>query len=170
MKQPLVAVALCYGAGVILGHFIEAPLLATFVVALALTFAAIFLTLGRPLLLPLLLFLFGWLNMSTREAIISPFDLRTVLRESAQLISIRGRLAESPASCVNVRNEAETWHTRAEIKVSEVRLTRGDWQPAVGWLMSRTPGVLSSNCFAGQTVEVTGHRSGATAARRGRSV
>lgn len=156
MKQPLVAVALCYGAGVILGHFIEAPLLATFIVALVLTFAAIFLALARPLLLPLLLFLFGWLNMSTREAIISPFDLRTVIREPAQLISVRGRLAESPAARVNVRNEAETWHTRAEIKVSEVRLPRGDWQPAFGWLMSRTPGVLSSNCFAGQIVEVTG--------------
>ena len=75
MKQPLVAVALCYGAGVILGHSLEAPLLATFIVALGLALVAVSLTLARPLLLPLLLFLFGWLNMSTREAIVSPRDL-----------------------------------------------------------------------------------------------
>ncbi|HEY0549209.1 MAG TPA: ComEC/Rec2 family competence protein, partial [Verrucomicrobiae bacterium] len=156
MKQPLVAVALCYGAGVILGHFFEAPLLATFIVALGLALVAIFLTLARPWLIPLLLFLFGWLNMSAREAIVSPWDLRSVIYKQAQLLTVRGRLAESPAERVITRNDAEAYHTRAEIEVSEIRLPHGDWQRAAGKLMSRTPGVLSSNCFAGQTVEVAG--------------
>ncbi len=156
MKQPLVAVALCYGAGVILGHFFEAPLLATFIVALGLAFVAVFVTVARAFLLPLLLFLFGWLNMTVREAIVSPRDLRSVIHEQAQLLTVRGRLAESPAQRIITRNEAEAFHTRAEIEVSEIRLPRGDWQPADGWLMSRTPGMLSSNCFAGQTVEITG--------------
>src|SRR5436190_129256 len=150
MKQPLVAVALCYGAGVILGHFIEVPLLATFIVALVLALAAIFLTIVRPLLLPPLLFLFGWLNMSSREAIISPCDLRSVVHDQPQLVTVRGRLAESPSQRVIARVEAEAFHTRAEIEVNEVRLSRSAWQPAAGCLMSRTPGVLSSNYFAGQ--------------------
>src|SRR4026207_2178795 len=105
MKQPLVAVALCYGAGVILGHFIEAPLLAAFVVAIATGLAAFVFGPARPWLLPLLLLLFGWLNMSTRDAIISPVDLRNIIRDQSQLITIRGRLTESPAQRVIERRE-----------------------------------------------------------------
>jgi hypothetical protein len=156
MKQPLVAVALCYGAGVILGHFVEALLPATFIIALSLGIIASIAAVTRPLLLPLLLFLFGWLNMSTREAIVSPCDLRSVIHDSPQLIRVRGRLAETPDQRVIIQNENERFHTRGEIEVSEIRLPRGEWQRVAGSLMSRTPGTLPPDCFAGATVEVTG--------------
>ena len=78
MKQPLVAVALCYGAGVVLGHFLEAPLAAAFATALPLAGAALLFQRGRPLLLPPLLFLFGWLNMSAHTSLVSPHDLRSL--------------------------------------------------------------------------------------------
>ena len=80
MKRPLVAVALLYGAGVVLGHFVEAPMAASFLVASALALAALCVHSLRPFLIPAVVFLFGWLNMTTRTAIISPNDLRGLTR------------------------------------------------------------------------------------------
>src|SRR4051794_27777543 len=97
MKQPLVVVALCYGAGVVLGHFLEAPLVATFFTTFFLLIATLSASRARPLLLPLLLFLFGWLNMSARTALVSPQDLRTLIQDRVELLTVRGRLAEPPS-------------------------------------------------------------------------
>src|SRR5687767_1069388 len=52
MKRPLVAVALLYGAGVVLGQFLEAPLLRLFVITFISATAALVITRLRPLLLP----------------------------------------------------------------------------------------------------------------------
>jgi hypothetical protein len=68
VKQPLVAVALCYGAGVVLGHFVEAPLVAGFFVAIALALVALFANPVRTLLLPFLLLLTGWPSAATRNS------------------------------------------------------------------------------------------------------
>ena len=157
MKQPVVAVALCYGAGVILGHFVEAPLLATFIWSFVILGAALFFDRMRPPLLPLLLFLSGWLNLSVRTALVSPHDLRTVLEDSPKLVTVRGHLAETPSERMSARRAAaEDSHTLAEIEVVAVRLRGGDWQPAFGRIVSRTPGTLASNFFNGQTIEVIG--------------
>src|SRR5215207_3648745 len=104
MKSPLVSVALLYGAGVVLGHFVQAPLLAAFVMAGVLSIIAFSVARWRALLLPALLFLFGWLNMSTRTAVISPHDLRSVLQERTEIVSVRGRLVEAPSERVYLRN------------------------------------------------------------------
>jgi len=156
MKRPLVAVALCYGAGAILGHFLEAPLLATFLAGFTFTIAALFATALRPLVLPLLLLLFGWLNMSVRTAVVSPHDLRSLIRDQADILNVRARLSETPSLRIVTRRDAETFHTLAEIDVTEVQLRHRDWQPAFGRMMSRTSGVLASNAYAGQIVEVNG--------------
>jgi competence protein ComEC len=156
VKQPLIAVALCYGAGVVLGHFVEAPLVAAFTVAIALTLAALATARLRPLLLPLLLLLTGWANLSSRTALLSPDDLRTVLGDEAQLVTARGRIISTPVERVSTRNEKEAWRALAEMEIREVRLGNGEWQRAWGRMMSRTSGHLASNVFVGQTVEVVG--------------
>lgn len=156
MKQPLVRVALCYGAGVVLGHFLEAPLLATFFSAFSVLLAALWFVRLRASFLPLLLFLFGWLNMSARTAVVSPYDLRGLLADHAELLVMRGRIAEAPSQRLAIQHDVEKLHTLAEIEVTEVKQRRGDWQPAFGRVMSRTSGVLASNFFAGQTVEILG--------------
>src|ERR1043166_7059348 len=148
MKAPLVCVALVYGAGVVLGHFVEAPLLAAFLVAGALLLAALSLARWRPFLLPAVVFLLGWLNMITRTAIISPHDLRSGLQARAEIISVRGRIVAAPSQRVSLRNGVESSHTLAEIEVTAVRSRRGEWAPAFGRVMSRTPGVLPPHFVA----------------------
>ena len=121
MKQPLVAVAIVYGAGVVLGHFLAAPLLPSILIAFAFTGAAFCIERARPLLIPAAVFLFGWLNMSLRTAVISPHDLRTVLGDRAAQVSVRGRIIGTPAHRVVLRKGTETWHTLAEVAVDEIQ-------------------------------------------------
>ncbi len=156
MKQPLVAVALLYGAGVVLGHFLEGSLRALFVAEFALIALALFAARVRSLLLPAAIFLFGWLNMTTRTAVISPHDLRSALQDHEAIIFLEGRIADAPSQRIYLRNGVETSHTLAELEVTAVRPPRGQWQPAFGRLMSRTAGVLPSEFVAGQTIELTG--------------
>ena len=56
MKRPLVAVALFYGAGVVLGHFVEVPLSGAFIATVALALAALFVAGIRDYLLPFCIF------------------------------------------------------------------------------------------------------------------
>ena len=156
VKQPLVAVALCYGAGVVLGHFVEAPLVAGFVVAIALALAAFFANQLRLLLLPLLLLLTGWLNLGTHTALLSPHDLRTALGSDAQLVTARGRIISTPVERVSTRRDKESWRALAEVEVSEIKIRNGAWQRTHGRVMSRTSGHLATNVFVGQAIEVTG--------------
>ena len=156
MKQPLVAVALCYGAGVVLGYFVEVPLAAGFTVALALTLVALLSSRWRPFLLPLLLMLAGWLNLSTRTTLLSPHDLRTLLSNDAELVTARGRIISTPLERVSTRRDKESWHALAEVEVREIKLRDGPWQRAFGRVMSRTSGRVATNVFVGQSIEVTG--------------
>jgi competence protein ComEC len=156
MKQPLVAVALVYGAGVVLGHFVEAPILAAFVAALAGVVLALVFAAGRPWLLALGLFLLGWLNISTRTAALSPDDLRFILQQRAQLVSVRGTIAEAPSQRLSLHDGNESLHTLAVLKVSAVKLGGGQWESAFGEMMSRTSAALAPEFRQGQQVEVTG--------------
>lgn len=155
MKQPLILVALGYGAGVLTGHLVEAPLAGAFPVALALTLVALGSERLRPWLLPALLFLLGWINLGTRTAVVSPYDLRLLLNEP-RLVTVRARVVETPTEKVSQHGDKEKWRTLATLDVSQLRGARGDWQPAFGRIICRTAGLLNSNIVAGQRVEVTG--------------
>ena len=156
MKRPLIPVALCYVAGVVLGYFLEAPLAATFGVALFLACLAWCAERTGPLLLPLVLLLFGWVNLTTRTAVLSPHDLRLLLRDGGDLVMVRGRILDTPSLRLTVQRDQVTSHTLAEIEVTDVRVRRGDWQPAHGRVMSRTAGALPPTFVSGQRVEITG--------------
>ncbi len=156
MKQPLVAVALIYGAGVILGHLVAAPLLPAFLVALVVSLAALTLSRVRVWLMALSVFLFGWLNITTRTAAVSPIDLRTIVPEHSTLLTVRGRIDETPSERLGLRSGVEASHTLAVIEVEAIQLPRGEWQPAFGRVMSRTEGTLPAAFVEGQRVEING--------------
>jgi ComEC/Rec2-related protein len=156
MKRPLVAVALLYGAGVVLGHFLEAPSVHAFIAALSLTVLALWTDRLRPLLIPPALFLFGWLNMTTRTAVVSPQDLRTILANPAEEVVVRGRIVDSPSERIFLRKGMEISHTLADLEIDEVQLRNRPWQSAAGHVMSRTAGVLPPQFIVGQKIEVTG--------------
>jgi competence protein ComEC len=156
MKHPLVAIAVLYAAGVVLGRRVELPLVAGIAVAFATTCLALLLDRFRPLLLPACVFLLGWVNMSTRTATISPHDVRTVLQRDAEIVSIRGRLLEMPTEKIFQRRGTPVSHTLALLEVQHVSRAPGAWEPAFGTVMSRTVGVLGPEFVPGQVVEVSG--------------
>lgn len=154
-RHPLVPVALAYAAGVLLGWQIPLPLPVLFGVAGVLGVAACARPDWRgPLLWPLLVSV-GWLNLARHDAVMSPWDLRVLATGKPELVTLRAHLTESPTLRVYVRDEKESWRAHALVEVEAIQ-RRGEWQPASGQVAVTTPGVLTSNFFAGRTVELTG--------------
>src|SRR4051812_39847666 len=96
MKRPLRIVAILYACGVLIGNYVPLPLSCLAIISVALLAGAIFAPRLR-LRLTWLLFIFvGWTNVTWHTAILSPTDLRAVLGNDPQLLTIRGTLAETP--------------------------------------------------------------------------
>jgi competence protein ComEC len=156
MKQPLVMVAVLYGTGIILGHFLEAPLLRSIIIAIVSAFLALVVRAWRGALVAIAVFLFGWANMSSRTAVISPWDLRTTWQERETIATIQAIVLDTPSERVSSRKGVDSSHTLAELEVTALRGRSGDWQPAFGKVMSRTSGVLPRDFQRGGSVEVSG--------------
>jgi len=107
MKRPLVAVALAYAGGLLLGEFFQPPLALLLFLALSLAAGSLlWSTSARWLLWPLLV-LAGWTNLVARTAIISPYDLRNVSGDSPHIVALRGTLPETPSQRNYIRDEKE---------------------------------------------------------------
>lgn len=155
MKSPFLSPLLFYVCGIILSKLLEWPLCALFAATLALGLAALSWEPAQRVLLGAFLLFAGCLNLSLRTAILSPHDLRVLAGDGAQLAALRGTLLETPVQRVFEHQGKITWRTMAELQVQELR--RGiAWQHAIGTVAVSTPGVLDSNFFAGQPVEVSG--------------
>ena len=156
MKRPLVPVALLYVGGILVACCIPAPPLFLLIGSLGL----VVLTLAWPRLrlvgLGALIVLTGWTNHTLRTAIISPHDLRSILGEQPEIVTLRGVLGETPTQRVYERNQEESWRTMARIDVTALHRNRQPWQPAAGRMAVTTLGVISTNLFVGQKVEITG--------------
>ncbi|HXI73401.1 MAG TPA: ComEC/Rec2 family competence protein [Verrucomicrobiae bacterium] len=155
MKYPLVAVVVCYAAGLLLAETFQPPPAALF----AISFFILVLVLGleklRPVLVWPLLMLVGWTNLTVHNTTVSPDDLRTLMGNETDLITVRGALMETPDLKIYERDGEQTEHALALVRVSELR--RGEeWRPALGEIIVTTPSALASNFFAGQPVEISG--------------
>src|SRR5580658_3318141 len=155
MKRPFVIVVSFYGTGLLLAEFFQPPLVALFAVSLAVLALVFILEKFRPVLLCALLALAGWTNLLFHTAIISPYDLRRLVGDQAEIASVRGTLARTPQIKIAERNGGETEHSLAQVQVVEIR-TNGDWQPAQGEIIVSTPAIPSTNFFTGQRVEISG--------------
>jgi competence protein ComEC len=139
-----------------MSNLIPLSLLLLLACSLGLAVLALAWSQARLPLLCALIVVTGWTNCALHTAIISPYDLRVLLGDQPQIVTIRGRLREAPVQRVFEQNEQESWRTLARIDVTALRINRKSWQPAAGRLAVTTRGMLSTNIFAGQTVEVTG--------------
>ena len=155
MRRPLLWVACFYVAGILAGNWLEPPLTALFV-ASALTAAACLLRARlRPVLLWLLVFLTGWTGMTVCTAILSPHDLRWLVAGEAELVTLRGRLPDTPTWRLHPHPRIDSTNTLAEVQID--RLKRGEeWKPAFGRVAVSTRGPLGPGFFAGRSVEITG--------------
>ena len=155
MKRPLVPVALCYGGGLLLAEFSQPSLPVLFAFAFALLVFALVSPRARLLALWPLIVLIGWTNLISRTATISPHDLRSVTGGSPAIVTVRGRLSETPSLRAFERDEQESFRTLAQARVTSLRHGT-NWQPAFGQIVASTPGQLGKDFFVGQTVEITG--------------
>ncbi len=155
MKRPLLMVALLYAGGILLGRYSPGPLPWLLAAALGLAAAALGKVSWRKWLIGPLLLLTGWTNLSTRTAIISPFDLRLLTGEAVEYVTLRGTLLETPTYRIFERGEREEHRSLARIEVTALGRSQ-QWQPAFGRVAASTPGILGPEFFAGQSIEVTG--------------
>src|ERR1035437_4270217 len=156
MKRPLLPVALFYVGGILMARFISLPPLLLLACSLALAALTMAWLRARLVGLCTLIVLAGWTNQTLRTAILSPHDLRRILGEHPEIVTLRGTVRETPVQRVYERNQQESWRTMVRIDVTALRLNRQAWQPAAGRMAVTTQGILSTNFFAGQEVEITG--------------
>ena len=155
MNRPLASVVMAYAAGLLLAQFFHPPpalLLGLTVSILILTIAS---TKLRPFFFWPLLALTGWTNFICQTAVISPNDLRTQFGNEPALVTVRGELAETPRLKITVRDDAENWRNVARVRVAEIQRTE-NFIPAAGEILVITPGILGTNYFVGQRVEISG--------------
>jgi len=155
MKRPLVAVVSCYAIGLLLAEIFQPPLTALFISAFVTLVPALILSRFRPFLIGPLLALAGWTNLIVHTAVISPNDLRALLGNEAAMATVRGTLTETPHLKIAERNDHQTEHSLAQVKITEL-LHDENWQPAHGSIMVATPEALAGDFFAGQPVEING--------------
>ncbi|MCX6927636.1 MAG: ComEC/Rec2 family competence protein [Verrucomicrobia bacterium] len=156
MKRPLVPVALLYVGGILIACVVPFPPLLLLASALGLAVLTLAWSRARLIGLGALIVVTGSTNHTLRTAILSPHDLRLILGEQPEIFTMRGNLIETPTQRVYERNQEESWRTMARIEVTALRRNHQPWQPAAGEVAVTTLGLLSTNVFAGQKVEITG--------------
>src|SRR5690242_17180828 len=118
MKQPLGIVAVLYAAGLLLGNFSQPPLPWLFAVSLAVASAALLLRKSRSFLIWPLIVLTGWTNFAWHTAIVSPMDLRVLVKDEFTLARVRGTLVSTPSERLYVSDQGESFRTVARINVT----------------------------------------------------
>jgi competence protein ComEC len=155
MQRPLCSVALLFIGGILLGQWFHPPLAGLFAFSFICAFVTLLWQPGRAHLLRVLLVLAGWTNLGWHTAIISPNDLRLLAGPGPESVSVRGVLHASPTPRIFERRGRELWRSTIVIDAEQVLLP-GGWQPAFGRIIATVPGILASNFFNGQMVEVAG--------------
>jgi len=155
MKRPLVAVVSCYVIGLLLAALVQLPLAALFAASSLVLLLAVVLEKFRRWLIWPLLALVGWTNLASRITVLSPNDLRVLLGHDAAIVTVRGNLVETPRIKIVERDDQQTEHTVAQIRVTGLQRD-GSWQPTDGEIVVTTPGMLPDDFFAGQPVEISG--------------
>ncbi len=155
MKRPLLAVALPFVAGILVGNVCPIPLPVLWATALSLPGLA--LRHGRfgSALIWLGLFFSGWLGITVHTTALSPRDLGSLIGDSVHLATIRGRLCATPVFRSMERGSNLVWRSVAEVEVVELQ-TKFGRQAACGRVQVNTPGILDPEYFGGRSVFVEG--------------
>jgi competence protein ComEC len=159
MKQPLGIVAVLYVVGLLLGNFSQPPLPWLFAVSLAVAAAALLLRKLRSFLIWPLIVLTGWTNFVWHTAVVSPIDLRVLVKSDFMLARVRGTLVSTPSERLYMSDQGESFRTIARINVTALERdldSNTNWQPAFGQIAIVSSGELTNLFFAGQNVEVSG--------------
>ena len=155
MNRPLASVVIAYAAGLLCAQLWQPPVVWLLTSAFATLISALLVKKIRPPLLCLLLALAGWANILVHTTVVSPINLRIVLGNEPAIVSVRGRLDETPRQKISIRDEQEKWRSVARVRVNEI-VRDEKTVPAAGEILAIVPGIPAPTLFAGQNVEITG--------------
>lgn len=156
MRKPLPLVAVLYAGGLILAqHTPTAGLTWLFLLAMGLGLTALACNSARGILLLLLLPVAGWTNLLARTSVLSPHDLRLLVADRVEFVTLRGTLRATPVLRVSRQRNRQFQRSVVEMDVGAL-FRAGHWQPAFGRVVASTPGVLDGRYFSGCPVEATG--------------
>jgi competence protein ComEC len=153
MRYPLPMVALLYVCGLLLGCYVDVGLPWLFSISVLVAALALVCDGFRLQLLAALVLLIGWTSITVDTATLANGDLRVVIGDRADYVTVRGKLCETPLIKSVERGGRIYWHTAAEMEVSSAEID-GQWQVANGRVSLSTPGVAPG--FTGCAVEVSG--------------
>ena len=155
MKRPMVGVALIFVGGVLAADVVSLSPFWFLALALASGGAALLRPNAARFLVWPLIFLTGAANQSSRSAIISPDDLRLLIGERTELVTLRGELSETPSQRIYQQDDRQSVRTLARVRVRQI-FRDNNWSSAFGEVMAATQGDLPPDYFQGQQIEVTG--------------
>ena len=157
--RPFIVVVSFYAFGLLLAEWVRPPLVLLFAASFLILFLALAIAKFQAILLCALLILAGWTNLIVHTAIISPNDLRRLIGEKPELVTVRGVLVRTPQIKLYERRGSETGHSQAQVRVSEIQLGE-TWQPADGDIIVSTPAEgpaqAGTSFYGGQSVEISG--------------
>lgn len=152
----MLIVAVLHAAGILLADALSLPPAGLIASALATGIAALLLPRARPGLLGLLLFLAGAAHLAWITTPWSPHDLRRVVGEEAIIVTVRGRLVDTPHHRHYAHGEEMSTRSLGEVEVEALARPDGMWRPAVGRVMTSTSGALPPRFHGGSRVEIEG--------------
>ena len=155
MCRPFVFITPVFAGGLLLAARWHPPFPWLFGSAALLLLLALLVARLRILLLGPLLILAGWTDVLVHTVPLSPLDLRCQLGESPAIVTVRGRLLESPRLKLHTRKGRVTQRCLASVRV-EALAREGVWVPVEGDVLASIPASPNSDFFDEQPVEITG--------------
>lgn len=153
--RPFVAIAMLLVAGILAGRYgrwsVEGGLM-----GLAAVVPFLFWRRSRWVAAAMGIFVVGATLYSERYRVRSPDDVRVVLSGEPELVTVRGKLVETPRVREVQAGKGEIAYSYGTIEVLELRKNKEEWRSATGRVAARLRGELTRDFFQGRTVEVDG--------------
>ncbi|HXG49686.1 MAG TPA: ComEC/Rec2 family competence protein [Methylomirabilota bacterium] len=156
LKRPMLPIVMGFALGILVADatgWKPGPLLGA---ALALNLLALVWIRGRPWLLLPLTTLAGAAALAVDSVPLDPADLRFHFTKQAELVTLRGRLLETPELRIHDRHGEERSRSLARLKVTSFQRGREAWRRGAGLVIVSTPGPPAPGLFRGREVEVRG--------------
>ena len=155
MRRPFIIPVIVMCGGILAADCSSLPLAPLFSAAFASAGACLLHDQSRSYWLGFALFLFGWVNLATRTATVSPHDLRATLSEQHEFVELQGTLVGRPRELLTERNGIEFRHSVAIVR--STRIVRDQQtMSAHGLVVAHTPFWLGAGFHAGRHVSVIG--------------
>lgn len=155
LSRPFVAITALLIGGIVVARYLR-PELHHLLVAMAVMAPFCFWKKSRSVAFALGILLLGASLYVERYRLTGPNDLRVVLSGEPELITVRGKLLESPEVREFQSGKSEVSYSYATLEVLEVQKPKQGWRPAHGRIATRLRGVLTPDFFQGRTVEISG--------------